>query len=64
MHKDNKNSLKLEKYNMVMFKKDSNFYYSVAIDILKDQVEILSFGITYVRPATEIIHITSSSVAQ
>ena len=26
MHKDNKNSPKLEKYNLVMFMKDSNFY--------------------------------------
>ena len=47
-----------------MFKKDSNFYFGVVTGILGDQTEILCFGVSYTRPASEIIHIASSSVPQ
>ena len=64
MHKDNKNSPKLEKFNVIMFKKDSSYYYGIVVDIYKDQIEILSSGVSYVRPITEVVHITNLTVAQ
>ena len=47
-----------------MFKKDSSYYYGIVVDIYKDQIEILSSGVSYVRPITEVVHITNLTVAQ
>ena len=64
VHKDNKTSPKLERLNIIMFKKDSNYYYGVVTGILGDQVEILCSDVSYTRPTTAIIQIANSSIPQ
>ena len=55
---------KLEMYNIVMFKKDSNYFYGVVSGIQGGQTEILCSGVSYTRPAIELIHIANSSAQQ
>ena len=60
---DNKTAV-YEELNIIMFKKDSNYYYGVVTGILGDQVEILCSDVSYTRPTTAIIQIANSSIPQ
>ena len=63
LHKDSKNGPTLNKYNVVMFRKEGNYYYGIISNILIDQIEILSTGVSYTRPINQVVHITSSTIS-
>ena len=60
LKKDVINSPKPELKNVVMFNKDGSFFFGIISGIHNDQLQIDCKNVQYVRPRSEVYHITSS----
>ena len=59
--KEKHSSPDLNHRNVVIFKKDNDFFYGVVSGIEGDQEAITCRGVEYMRPTSEIFHVASST---